>query len=106
MLDLITSFRFNVVFQLFGQTFPVGVSEINGLSVRVATEPVKEGGQNEYIQKLPSYPEYDNLVLKKATDIDLALYKWLKASVTTANFSPVPLTITMLGQDQQPVLAW
>ena len=106
MLDLITGFRFKVDFQLFDKVYPVHFSEVSGLSVSVETESVKEGGQNEYIQKLPTQPQYANLVLKKGVEIDMALYTWIATSITTFDFTPNSLTISMLSENQEPVISW
>ena len=106
MLDIVTGFRFNVDFQLFENIYPVQFSEISGLSVSVETESIKEGGQNEYIQKLPTQPQYSNLVLKKGLDIDLTLYSWINTSIMTFEFTPITLTISMLNENQDPVISW
>jgi len=106
MIDVIPGFRFKADIQLFDKTIPVHFSEISGLTVTVDTETVKEGGQNEYIQKLPSYPQYANLILKKAISLDQTLHNWIATSITTSDYSPVTITITLLGETQQPLLSW
>ncbi len=95
-----------MIFRLVGQKFPLSVTEISGLSVSVETESVKEGGQNEYIQKLPTYPQYSNLVLKKAMNVDPEVLSWLSTSITTMNYSPIPLTVSMLGEGHDPLISW
>ena len=106
MAQLITSFRFSVNFQLPGGSVPVHFSEVSGLSVNVETESVKEGGQNEYIQKLPTHPQYNNLVLKKAIGVDMALARWISKAITTFDFSPVSMTISMLDEKGDPLVNW
>ena len=106
MIDLITSFRFSVDFQLPGGVVPVHFSELSGLSVNVETDTIKEGGQNEYIQKLPTYPQYSNLVLKKAMDVDMALVRWILKAITAFDFSPVTMTISMLSENREPLVSW
>lgn len=107
MSELIAGFRFRVEFQLgIKKPFAIHFSEVSGLSVQIETESVKEGGQNDYIQKLPSYPQYSNLTLKKAIDGDLELYRWIATSITTYDFSPATITISMLAETLDPVLSW
>ncbi len=105
-MQLLTAFRFEVIFELLGQKFPIRASEVSGLSVSVETENIKEGGQNEYIQKLPTYPQYPNMIIKRAMDVDAHLYKWLANSITTFTFIPIPLTVLMLSENQEPILTW
>ena len=106
MASVITSFRFAVNFQLPGGTVPVHFSELSGLSVNVETESVKEGGQNAYIQKLPAQPQYANLVLKKAMEVDMALIRWITKAITTFDFIPVDMTISMLNEIREPLVSW
>jgi phage tail-like protein len=40
-------------------------SECGGLEINVKYEEVREGGQNEYVHRLPGRVEYGNLVLKR-----------------------------------------
>ena len=43
------------------------------------TDDIKEGGQNEYIHRLPGRLKWSNLVLKRGTT-DSNLFDWFKAS--------------------------
>lgn len=106
MADLLTSFRFNVGFLLPGGIIPVHFSEVSGLSVNVETETLKEGGQNEYIQKLPALPQYPNLVLKKAIGVDMTLARWVKKAITAFDFSPVSVTVSLLSENGSPLVNW
>jgi phage tail-like protein len=51
-------------------------TEVSGLSVQIDTEDLVEGGQNQYVHKLPKAMKWPNLVLKRGiTDSD-ALFEW------------------------------
>ena len=54
-----------------------GFSEVSGLQVETAVEDYQEGGQNEYVHKLPGPARYpSNLILKRGlTDIE-TLWTW------------------------------
>ncbi|MGE3960560.1 MAG: phage tail protein [Dehalococcoidia bacterium] len=55
-------------------------TEVSGLQVEVDTsEEIKEGGQNEFIHRLPGRLKWSNLVLKRGTT-DNNLFDWFKAS--------------------------
>ncbi|MEM9686594.1 MAG: phage tail protein [Bacteroidota bacterium] len=103
---MITSFRFSVDFLLPGGIIPIHFSEVSGLSVNVETEAIKEGGQNEYIQKLPTHPQYPNLILKKAISVDMVLAHWIKTAIANFDFSPVPLTVSILNEKGIPLVNW
>lgn len=55
-------------------------TEVSGLSVEVKVEEVTEGGQNQFVHKLPGPMSWPNIVLKagvtKATD----LFTWISRS--------------------------
>ena len=51
-------------------------NEVSGLEMKVATEPLKEGGQNEYTHQLPGRVEYGNLVLRRGYAITNELMSW------------------------------
>ena len=54
-----------------------GFSEVSGLQIETAVEEYKEGGQNEFVHKLPGPARYpSNLTLKRGlTDIE-SLWSW------------------------------
>jgi phage tail-like protein len=56
-----------------------GFMEVTGLQVEIEVKDYQEGGQNDYIHKLPGPARYpSNIVLKRGlTDVDI-LWKWHK----------------------------
>ncbi len=54
--------------------------EVSGLEVQVETAEteIKEGGQNEFIHRFPGRLKWSNLVLKRGTTSDNALFDWFK----------------------------
>lgn len=58
----------------------VGVfTEVDGLSVEIATEDLIEGGQNEYVHKLPLHTKWPNLVFKAGVVDSNTLYEWFES---------------------------
>lgn len=58
-------------------------TEVSGLQVEIEqgdSESIKEGGQNEYIHKLPGRMKWPNLVLKRGVTADNNLFDWFKKS--------------------------
>jgi len=55
--------------------------EVSGLQVELeggAETEIKEGGQNEYIHRFPGRMKWQNLVLKRGTTEDNALFDWFR----------------------------
>lgn len=53
-------------------------SEVTGLSVEVQVQSVEEGGQNEFVHKLPGRMSWPNIKLKRGVIHDDNLFAWLK----------------------------
>jgi phage tail-like protein len=39
--------------------------EVSGLSVKITPKNVEEGGENRFIHRFPTPPNYENLILKR-----------------------------------------
>jgi phage tail-like protein len=54
-------------------------TEVSGLQVEVdKVEEVREGGQNEYVHRLPGRLKWPNLVLKRGVTSENKLFDWFK----------------------------
>ena len=51
-------------------------AECSGLELKVKTELIRQGGQNEFTHVLPGRIEYTNLVLKRGYATNSELYSW------------------------------
>jgi len=87
-------------------------TEVHGLQVEVEmTDEVKEGGQNEYVHRLPGRLKWSNLVLKRGTT-DNNLFDWFKASSgeeLAANRNKLERTtaaLSMVGGQGQVLRTW
>ena len=54
--------------------------EVNGLEVNVATEDLEEGGENNYVHKLPGRMSWPNITLKRGITQNDTLLAWLNKS--------------------------
>lgn len=52
--------------------------EVSGLSVSIEDEKIVEGGQNEYVRRVPGRMTWPNLVLKRGVVQNDALFEWLR----------------------------
>jgi phage tail-like protein len=55
-------------------------TEVDGLEVEVGVETFEEGGQNQYVHKLPGRMSWPNLVLKRGVTKADNLFEWLAES--------------------------
>ena len=54
--------------------------EVSGLQVDVEVEEVQEGGENNYVHKLPGRMTWPNIVLKRGVTQNDSLLTWLNKS--------------------------
>ena len=53
-------------------------SEVQGLQVEVETEPIEEGGQNQFVREVPSRMKWPRIVLKRPLTDDARLFEWFQ----------------------------
>jgi len=72
------SFRFRIE---IGNITVAQVSDVTGLQVETETEPIEEGGVNNFVYQLPKRTKYQNITLKRGiTDLD-DMWKWYQSVV-------------------------
>lgn len=107
--DLVLGFRFSVLF-LMGGALPnlldIRFQKVSGLAAEVETEPVREGGQNLYTQRLPTGIKYDNLVLERGMVIGSLLNAEFNATMSLFKFAPSNVLVTLLSEQALPLAAW
>lgn len=101
--DPYAAFNFHVEIEglIFG-----GFTEISGLQVETAVEEYQEGGQNEYVHKLPGPARYpSNLILKRGlTDID-TFWSWHQ-DVIAGTIRRKNGSIFLLDRMRLPAMYW
>ncbi len=83
-----------------------GFSEVSGLQVETVVEDYQEGGQNQYVHKLPGPARYpSNLILKGGlTDIE-TFWRWHQ-NVIAGTVERRNGTIYLLERQGQPAMWW
>lgn len=96
---------FNFVVEIEGLIVG-GFTEVSGLQVETAVHEYQEGGQNEYVHKLPGPARYSsNLTLKRGiTDVD-AFWHWHR-NVAAGFIQRRNGTIFLLDRQGSPVVWW
>jgi phage tail-like protein len=67
---------------------------LSGLEVNFEVLEYKEGGNNDYVHRLPGRMTYPNLLLSWGLVSDDALLKWFMATHTKAQLQDITLTLT------------
>lgn len=106
--QLLLSYRFAVVF-LNSYVFDIRFQKVSGLTVSVKTEPLREGGENILTHHLPTYLEYEKLVLEKgrmAGGASILFNAQLSAMFSSLIFRPADIMVASLNENDIPVSAW
>ena len=104
-------FHFRVTFEEIqgGSTLEAGFQEVTGLTVKMETEEVAEGGENRYKLKLPTRNSFGEITLKRAFYVDNAISDWALDALEAANdfdFDPMHLTIDLLDENHDTMAQW
>src|SRR5215831_10883233 len=109
MSDPIIGRRFGVMFFAGGvlpNPLDIRFQKVSGLSAEVETDPLSEGGQNLYTQKLPKSVRYNNLVLERGMVVGSPLNLEFNAAMSLFKFATSNVLVTLLGEDKLPLAAW
>ncbi len=83
-----------------------GFTEVTGLQVETEVEDYREGGQNDYIHKLPGPTRYpSNLVLKHGLTDAETLWEWHQ-QVTQGNIQRKNGSIVLLNSTGEETWRW
>jgi len=103
-IDHFATFQFKV--DLGGKAVAT-FSECAGLEMSVKFEEVREGGQNEFVHRLPGRIEYGNLVLKRGYAQDNDFFNWCVSCFNRAKIQRRNVTVTLVNQEHTSnIFAW
>lgn len=104
----LAGFHFSVVFELLPQfSIDTKFQSVSGLKSKMETEPISEGGQNQYKLILPTQNTYENLVLKRGLTREVSgLRIWVNNALHNFVFQPVNLVVSLLNEKHEPVKVW
>ena len=87
-------------------------SEVSGLSVEVQVESVEEGGENQFVHKLPGRMSWPNITLKRGIVDGDNLFAWLGKSSgegyagNNSKLERRSAAITLLALDGSRLRSW
>jgi phage tail-like protein len=86
--------------------------EVSGLEVTVAVDDVEEGGENNYVHKLPGRMTWPNITLKRGITQNDTLLEWLNKSsgeqfaASGNRLTRSTAAITLIGPSAERLRAW
>lgn len=81
--------------------------EISGIGVEVETMDYTEGGNNEFVYKLPTRVKYQNVTLKRGITHQNALLKWFNDTRTHGvQAKRVEMLVTLVGPKGEDICSW
>lgn len=100
-------FHFLVEFDDFKDQGDIAFQEVTGLSVKLETEDVVEGGENRFVHKLPKRMQYSEISLKRGLLKSSKITDWCRASIEKfEDIEPKNLTISLLNEEHQALKVW
>lgn len=83
-------------------------TECTGLELAVKYEEVREGGQNEFVHRLPGRIEYSNLTLRRGYARSNEFFRWCLSlqNRTPKGIQRKNVTVRLVDQAKQPVMTW
>jgi phage tail-like protein len=102
--------RLNAHFLLLIDGLPMGdFSECSGLAGEVGTEEYLEGGENRFAHRFPTRANFPNLVMKRGTTVNDALWRWYAEYATLGRVRPRDGQVQLIaweGDAVVPVRVW
>jgi phage tail-like protein len=80
--------------------------ECSGIRMERETEPVKEGGQNEYVHLLPGRSKYFPIVLKYGVTDSTALWDWYREGLYDGKVTRKSISILLRNVEGDIVRRW
>ncbi len=84
--------------------------EISGIKVEFSNEEVVEGGQNQFVHRLPTQAKYANLVLKRGVVVTTSpLADWVSRTLASYLTRPIELRqlmVTLKNAQHDPLITW
>lgn len=103
------SFRFAVYFFAGGvvpNPIDIRFQRVSGLSAKIETRSVVEGGENLFTHRLPVRVGYQNLVLERGFVVGSPLNIEFNAAMSLFKFAPSNVMVTLLDEGGGPLAAW
>ncbi len=101
-LEAYPSCRFYV---MLGDKVEGVFTEVSGLQVEIDVMDYQEGGNNDFVHRLPGYTKVTNLTLKRGMTGSNEFYKWF-AKVASGKFTRRDVTVVMYDAGGNELMRW
>jgi phage tail-like protein len=100
------SFYFKLMVQGVNEEGEARFENVSGLDAKIETEPIVEGGENQFSRKLPKALQYSNLILKRGLLIGSPLMEWISQAVESFKFSPKQVNVILMNEKEEALVNW
>lgn len=101
------AYRFLILWR--GQVEAV-FAECSGLTAEVEMQEYKEGGQNDYVHKLPGRRKWSNITLKRGMTNSISLWQWFQNTVAgqggVPKFKRKEISIELYDESHTRKMQW
>lgn len=98
------SFKVNVVG--ISGTYEGNFQEVTGISAKLGSFSIKEGGENRFEHRLPDRAKYDNLTLKRGMVLSSGLITWARKAIEEFDFTTKTVIVNLLDETSAPLASW
>ena len=99
-------FYFKVLVDGVNGIYEAGFENVSGLDVKIETETIQEGGENQFSRKLPKALQYSNLVLKRGLLVGSPFMTWINKAVQNFTFEPKMVNVMLMNEKGDALVNW
>ena len=100
------AFYFKVFVNGLEGKYEAGFEALSGLDVKIETDTIQEGGENQFQRKLPKALQYTNLVLKRGLIEGSPFMTWINKAVKSFEFEPKIVHVILVNEKEEALVNW
>jgi len=105
-----SAFHFKVTFDGISTASDSSFQEVSGIGATLETEPVKEGGENDMVYRMPKNVSFPKLELKRGiAALDSELVSWCQDCILnfrTRKIKPKLVYVRLLNEEGRVLHGW
>lgn len=99
-------FYFKVLVEGVNEKDEAGFENVSGLDIKIDTETIQEGGENQFSRKLPKALQYSNLTLRRGLITGSHFMTWINKAITNFKFEPKIVNVILMNANGDPLVSW
>ena len=100
------AFYFKVIVNDLEGIYEAGFQNVSGLEVKIETEKVQEGGENQFSHKLPKPLKSSNLMLNRGLLVGSPIMTWISEAVQKFIFKPKMVMVLLMDEKGEKLVSW